>query len=131
VTFALKRFYSEKRWERKEKAYTRIIEALHYIWNHADHNYKAAMLNKDIPDEIDLRLMDEMNKSVAELRKQIDIGTFVVSEEAVKVLGILMKELDRSTKNKLWTEHLTTKMEATEKCLAEMRTIARKDLKLP
>ena len=130
VRFALKRFYSEKGWERKEKAYTRIIEAIHHIRNHADHNYTFSMLNKDIPEEGEKELEKEMVVAIAELRKQLDIGTFVISDEAVSVLSDLMKNLEKSTRTTSWTEHLVLKLTATEQCLESMRNIARKDLRL-
>lgn len=130
VIFALRRFYSEKGWERKEKAYTRIIEAVHHIRDHADHNYTFMMLNKDMPEEGEKELEAEMITAIAVLRKQLDIGTFVISDEAVSVLSDLMNNLDKSTKSTNWTEHLVLKLAATEQCLGSMRNIARKDLGL-
>ena len=45
VHFALKRFYSEKWWERKTEAYTAIIEALHHVRNYADTNLEFSRRN--------------------------------------------------------------------------------------
>lgn len=131
VSFALRRFYSEKGWERKDKAYTKIIEAIHHIRDHADHNYTFSMLDKDMPKDGEKELEKEMTTAIAELRKQLDIGTFVISDEAVTVLGDLMSDLDESTKTSSWIEHLALKLTATERCLAAMRNIARRDLGLP
>lgn len=130
VSFALKRFYSEKGWERKDKAYTKIIEAVHHIRDHADHNYTFSMLNKDMPEEGEKELEKEMTTAIAELRKQLDIGTFVISDEAVSALSDFMRNLDSSTKTTSWTEHLVLKLTATEQCLESIRKIARKDLGL-
>ena len=48
VHFALKRFYSEKWWERKAEAYSSIIEALHHIRNYADHHMEFEMRGAEI-----------------------------------------------------------------------------------
>jgi hypothetical protein len=67
---------------------------------------------------------------MAQLGKQRDIGSFVVSEEAVRVLDDLFNELDVSTNTTDWQEHLRLKLAALNKCLPEMRRIARTDLRL-
>ena len=105
VGFALKRFYSEKGWERKDKAYTKIIEAVHYIRDHADHNYTFSMLNNDMPEEGEKELEKEMTTAIAELRKQLDIGTFVISDEAVSALSDFMNNLQNSTKTTSISTH--------------------------
>lgn len=130
VHFALKRFYSEKWWERKVEAYTSIIESLHHIRNHADHNLIFSMANKELPEEAEEELTKKMQNALAELRKRLDIGTFVVSEEAMDVMRSFMNELDASTKTNNWIEHLNFKLAAVGRCLVVMRRIARTDLSL-
>ena len=106
VHFALKRFYSEKWWERKMEAYTSIIEALHHVRNHADTNLEFSMRGRDLPGEGDKMLTEKLQAAMEELRKRIDVGSFVIAEDAVFALGTLMKGLDRSTNTNDWIEHL-------------------------
>lgn len=128
VRYALKRFYSEKWWERKVAAYSSIIEALHHVRNHADTNLEFSQRGRDIPEQGDNELTEKLQDAMAELRKQWDIGNFIISDEAVEALNTLMQELDSSTRDVSWDTHLILKLEAVEKCLSSMRKIARTDL---
>ncbi|KVD84905.1 hypothetical protein WJ90_21880 [Burkholderia ubonensis] len=67
---------------------------------------------------------------MAELRKQLDIGNFVLSEDAVRVMAEFMSDLDEATKTTCWQEHLELKLVSVDRCLSSMRLIARKDLRL-
>jgi hypothetical protein len=130
VHFALKRFYSEKWWERKTEAYIAIIEALHHVRNHADTNLTFSMRNRELPEQGEKRLTEQLEGAMAELRKRADIGSFIISEEAVSALGAFMNELDGSAKTADWVEHLELKLTAVDKCLDTMRRIAKSDLRL-
>ena len=130
VRLALKRFYAEKWWERKSAAYASIIEALHHVRNHADTNLAFAMRGKDVPEQGDRELTEKLQGAMAELRKQLDVGDFVLSEEAVGIMNTLMTGLDASTSTGDWQVHLTLKLDAVNTCLSNMRRVARKDLRL-
>jgi len=131
VKYALTRFYSEKWWERKVSAYTSIIEALHHVRDYADTNLEFEKRGMDVPEEGDKELTERLQQAMKELRKQWDIGNFIISDAAVEVLNTLMCELDQSTQNVTWSTHLILKLEAVDKCLSSMRTIARADLNVP
>ena len=130
VQLALKRFHSEKWWELKVDAYGAIIEALHHVRNHADTNLAFLARGKELPENGDALLTQKLEDAMAELRKQYDIGNFVISTEAVSAMDTLMKELNASTKNVTWGEHLELKLGAVDKCLVSMRKLARTDLQL-
>jgi hypothetical protein len=76
-------------------------------------------------------LKEKMKSATAEIRKRTDIGAFVISEEAVSALHILLTELDQSTITKDYLEHLNLRLSAVNKCLDCMRYIAKNDLKVP
>jgi hypothetical protein len=130
VQLALRRFYSEKWWERRSDAYSEIIKALHQVREHADTNLQFALRDKDLPEEGDARLTKEMQEAIGQLRLHRDLGVFVICDEAVDLLNVLFKELDDSTKTQWWQEHLELKIMAVDKCLKEMRRVARKELKV-
>lgn len=130
VRLALKRFYAEKWWERKSTAYASIIEALHHVRNYADTNLTLEMLQRDLPEQGMQELTEKLRSAMGELRKQLDIGEFVLSEEAVTVMNKLMVDLDASTNATSWHEHLELKLVAVDSCLSNMRRVARKDLRL-
>jgi hypothetical protein len=130
VHFALKKFFAEKWWERKTEAYTSIIEALHHVRNHADTNLEFSIRGRELPDEGDNMLTEKLQGAMAELRKRIDIGSFVISEDAVSSLSVLMQELERSTSTNDWVKHLEIKLAAADKCLNSVRRIAKTELRL-
>ena len=130
VHLALKRFYSEKWWERKAEAYSAILEALHHVRNYTHHNLESLKRGVDLPPEGDAELTKKLQDAMAELRKRWDVGSFVISEEAVVVMDTFMQELDASTKYSNWDAHLILKMDAVNNCLGAMRKIGRRDLKL-
>lgn len=129
VHLALRRFYTEKWWERKSAAYTEIVEALHHVRNHADTNLAFLKHGRELPEEGEKELTEKLEGAMAELRKQLDIGNLVLSEEAVAAMNKLMTELEASTNTDQWHEHLALKLIAVDRCLADMRHIARKDLR--
>lgn len=130
VHLALRRFYSEKWWEHRSAAYSEIIKALHHVREHSDTNLQFALRDKDIPEEGDMRLTKEMQDAIGQLRLHRDLGVFVICDEAVELLNVLFKELDDSTKTTWWQEHLELKLIAVDKCLKEMRRVARRELKV-
>jgi hypothetical protein len=130
VRLALRRFYAEKSWERKSVAYGAVLEALHHVRNHADTNLTFSMRGKELPPHGEQELTDKMRNAMAELRKQLDIGDFLLSESALLAMRELMSGLEASSATSNWQEHLELKLAAIDKCLDKMRRIARSDLRL-
>lgn len=128
VRLALRRFHAEKLWEKKLASYGAIMEAVHHVREHADTNLLFVLLNKDLPEEGDRELTTKLQAAMAELRKQRDIGSFVISEKAVAELNSLFVGLDASTKTNHWQEHLELKLKSIDKTLPELKRIAKKDL---
>jgi hypothetical protein len=127
---ALRRFYSEKWWERRAAAYTAIIEAVHHIREHADTNLAFTLAGKDLPSDGDKELTQKLQSAIAELRKQRDIGSLVISDEAVMELNNLFEALEASTQTPHWQDHLEIKLSAIDDLLPLLRAIARKHLRL-
>jgi len=79
VRLALRRFYSEKWWERKSAAYTAIFESMHHIREHADtHLVFETKAELKMPAEGEERLKNNLMQAMADLRKHRDIGSFVI-----------------------------------------------------
>src|SRR4051812_5621063 len=104
VRLTLRRFYSEKWWERKSAAYTAIIEALHHLREYTDTNLDFTYRGKDLPEDADKALTANLRQAMADLRKHRDVGSLVISDQAIALLNRLFTELDASTKTQHWTE---------------------------
>ena len=75
VHYALKRFHSEKWWERKAEAYGAILEALHHVRNHADTNIAFLERGKELPEAGEEELTQKLEDAMAELRSGIISAT--------------------------------------------------------
>jgi hypothetical protein len=134
--YALKRFYFEKWWERKAEAYSSILEALHHLKNHADHELASdKVVEPSLRPKLEKvleELKEKMTDGIAEIRKRADIGAFVISEEAVSALHALLNELGEAVKSpKSSNEYFNLVLSAVNRCLDSMRYIAKNDLKGP
>ena len=95
VRLALRRFYTEKWWERKVQAYSEIIGSLAKM---------RICFDKWFDEDIELRKVSpearkRVNEEYASARRVIEnaeaVGSFIISEEAAKVLGSFLKELQK------------------------------------
>lgn len=140
VRLAFRRFYSEKQWELKADAYTKLLVALHQLKDHSAHELhllETPPLPSGSEAEVERRtvmkrLEDEMKRGISELRLQIDIGTFVIAKDAVMLLERLMVGLDESVE--IWrrdqslAKHYAHRIKVVGDCQTSLRKIARNDL---
>ncbi len=129
VRLSLRRFYSEKWWEKKAEAYSAILEALHYMKRHFDENLDAEMMAREIPEDRMQDLQEKFQKAFDELTKRIDIGQFVLSDEAVAELSSFQKAYDKASEAESWDQYLEKSWVAINNALTRMRTVAKTDLK--
>lgn len=89
--WALKKFYSEKWWDRREKAYSEIINALYdlvqYFGVHKEDYGQGTGYSKD--EEVEL--YQKYEKSYWALKKATAIGSFYISKKAQQALVELSK----------------------------------------
>ncbi len=64
VKFALRRFQSEKWFERRVDAYTKVIEALHFMKHCTERQLRAAECGTDIPKDIEEELVTSYRKGL-------------------------------------------------------------------
>ena len=128
VHYSLKRFYSEKQWERKADAYASLLEALHRMKTYSVFHMKYEMRGSEPPEDQQKELVENFLRAHAEVLKRADIGTFAISDEAVSALRGLERGLAESQNVQGWWAHLQLENDAVDRCLASIREIAKKDL---
>ena len=128
VKFALRRFQSEKWFERRVDAYTKVIEALHFMKHCTERQLRAAERGVDLPKETEEELVNAYRKGLSDLRRLTDMGALLFSPRAVAVLDTLNNELKAATEEQSWWEHLDAEGAAISKALFELRPIAKSDL---
>jgi len=127
--WAMRKFYTEKWWDRKDKAYTEIINALYdnvHFYEVFKEDYGQ---NEFISEQRSQDLHQQHYKGIRTVRRATDLATLYVSRDAVKVLENLRKRetLDYEH-NPLWDVY-EDELEHHKKALEKLVKIAAKDLK--
>ncbi|EPK6958738.1 hypothetical protein LLI02_003291 [Acinetobacter baumannii] len=127
--WTMKKFYTEKWWDRKEQAYTEIINAL-YDMIQFYKVYKEDYGQDDfISDERATDLRQKYSDGIRKLYRATDLATLYVSEEAVNVLVKLRnREILDQRSNPLW-EVYELEYKYYNQSLTQLLIIAKKDLK--
>lgn len=127
--WTMKKFYTEKWWDRKEQAYTEIINALYdmvqfykvFKDDYGQHDF----ISEDRSTELRQRHFSGLKK----LYRATDLASIYVSDDAVKVLVDLRqkKSLDYYS-NPLW-EIYEDEYHAHKQTLDKLLKVAKKDLR--
>lgn len=128
VRLSLRRFYSQKWWEKKADAYSAIIESLHYMKRYFTEELDAIYDGRELSEERKTELRQRAEQAHTELRKRIDIGAFVLSGEAVTQLAEFEKDYKKARGVDSWHDFIEGSWAASDKALKRMRDIAKSDL---
>ena len=128
VKLALRRFRTEKWWERKAEAYSRIVEALHALMEYAAAMSSASEEDRNLSDEHRNELEDIYKSANFDLRKATGIGAFIISDEVAALLSQLESRprLDRR-QNAPWDVY-DDDVASYKQTLEQLRHLAKKDL---
>lgn len=129
VKLSLRKFYTERWWEKKAEAYTKIIEALH---RYKKYDEKKLAIEMEYPrndnDELEKELSKQWAESNAEIEKAADLGAFIVSKEVESILtNFLNRKIGDPNYEPLF-EIIEADLEKVKKCLSEVKSAAKKDL---
>ena len=133
VCLSLRRFYSERWWELKATAYSKIVESLYHIKHDLEVHYDSEISGNSISEERKEELKLESKKGYEEIFKAEGIGAFVISSEVAHSLSQLKQKLDSVNDDPAitsWYEFLDNSLFYINKCLEEIRNCAKKDLKV-
>lgn len=113
-------------WERKEQAYTEIMEALHNLLRYSSLCAKEYSTGHEHPKRKEFG--ERYSESYWKIQKMTDIGDFVISDEAS---GILQKLRDRPQLE--WDENPRDEIYEADcahyrEALAGIRVCAKRDL---
>lgn len=130
VRLSLARFRSEKWWERKIDAYTKVIEAFHHSKSFSDKHLNAEMRGSDLPEEADQEVRALSKEAHKEIDKYTNIGSFLFSDGFYLKLKQYQRESDEVSSDSYgWTDYLIKDQELTERYLNELISLAKKDLR--
>lgn len=129
VFFSLRRFYREKWWEAKMRAYTDVIQALHNMKRDLEISLQAEMEGRNTDTDYHKEWEKKHRAAWDEVRKQIDVGEFLYSPTSVEILQSLLAAT-KSDPNDMYTDHLERLQIGVERCMPALKAAARIDLGL-
>jgi hypothetical protein len=127
---AKQEFISQRWWERKADAYTRIIEALWQMLDYYKQNYEEITNCSKISDERKKEILKQWEQGECEINKVTDIGTFLVSEETITALKKIWEKPQPEPDPNDWFRHLENDYIATKACIETVIKNAKKDLQV-
>ena len=130
VRLALKKFYSERWWVRKDEAYTSIIDALSDLVNYYDVFYDETLGIKQISDERRKEMNEISKKGHSLLKKATSIGAFVISKDAELALKQYWQESEEKHDPNDWLWEIEYDYAKAKTALEELVKCAKKDLKV-
>ena len=135
VKISLRKFRTEKWWEKKAETYSLIIDALHKLKNYCEQKlaaeeYKAEYTSTSghLSREEETELANQYQQAHKEVTRAIDVGSFIISEAALKALSVYKNrpQLDWDTN---WLGDIIAQdLKYTTTCLENFKKEAKKDL---
>jgi hypothetical protein len=91
----LRKFRSEKWWEKKATAYAASIEALHGMYDLSLAQVESIETDQEISKERLITLRTANMAGLSEIRMGASIGSFIMSERAASILRDVLAEFDK------------------------------------
>jgi hypothetical protein len=129
VWLGLRRYRSEKWWERKASAYAAIIESLHAIEDSYDEEIEAIQESVNLPLERLEKLRVAERDARAEIRKFANQGGFTITAKAADALDELIGVLGRQQLKKTKEEYYAERATAATMAIVKIKCEAKVDLK--
>jgi hypothetical protein len=130
VQLSLRKFRTEKWWERKADAYTNLIEALHHSLKFSDRHLEKEQQGETLDDDADRKLRREAMSADADIRRYIDVGQLHMSNATIQRLHTYMQDERKAGDTTSWNEYLMNTYQVNQKCLADLIVLAKKDLRV-
>ena len=130
VRFSLRRFRTEKWWEKKAETYSKVIDALHHLKNYCEQKLGVEYGESRLPPEKESELREQYKKASAELTRAIDIGSFIVSKEAVRILEIYQNRPELNWDENPLCDIIEHDLKYVKECLHNFKLAAKKDLRI-
>jgi hypothetical protein len=126
---SLRKVYSEKWWDKKEKAYTEIIEALYEIMQYFEFARDEAEQNRESSDKTIIKYQEKYSIAYWKLKKATTIGEFIILSEGARILNELKTRPKLSYRNNAPWDIYQDEYEAHKEALDKIIKIAKNDLK--
>jgi len=129
VRLSLRKFYTERWWERKADAYSRIVEALHKHKNYLEQKIKIEISYPKDDRDKGKDLEKQWADANAELQRAVDLGAFVVCEGTEEIIRKFLKRPIGDPNDDPLIDILETDLSYAKECLSDVKAAAKKELR--
>jgi hypothetical protein len=130
VRLSLKKFHSERWWERKAEAYSKIIEAFHDLLSYYNALAEDYLTENGVPQQ----RFDELKARYESARSDVDratsIGAYIISNEASEALTRYSKRPRLKWRDNAPFDFYDNEAVHCRTTLDRLRQLAKKDLKV-
>lgn len=109
VHLSLRKFRVERLWEKRAEAYERVIKAFHNLSRFFHEHFEAVIIEQQQGREMAKEKQSELSRQADNAKKEInrarDIGSFLLSQSALKILATYNTE-SKSSDYESWEEYL-------------------------
>lgn len=130
VQLSLKRYRTEKWWEKRAEAYSNILGLLHDAKEFSEENMAADLAGRELTEQEDKNLRARSSACTNDIYRAMDVGQFYLSPKAISRLKKYKKESSEAGNNGDWNSYLVQDFDAAESCLKDIINIAKSDLKV-
>jgi hypothetical protein len=125
---ALRRYRSERWWDKKYDAYIVILNSLHGLLQNVDAYYDEAMSGAETPEDQQTERRRRYREAVSEIERHITLGTFLLHRDTVDALQKLKEGINVARKLDDFVEYLDASDFSYRDALAKIRKVAEKEL---
>lgn len=129
VQLTRRQFQTNRWWEKKVEAYERVIDAFHNAKKFASENLDAELCGKEVPRDRDAKLRKLAKEARDEIARASDIGSFILSPQALSILAKFEAVSGSLGKQPSWQEYLDAEWSVTNSYMKEFIAEAHRDLK--
>jgi hypothetical protein len=129
VYLSRNKFRSERWWEKKVEAYERVIDAFHKSKKFNSEHIRADELKIEMNESRQAELSLQAKEARDEILRASDVGSFVLSKNALSILAKYEAESENIPRFDSWYEHLDHSWSITHRYMNEFIAEAHADLK--
>lgn len=133
IKISLRKFRTERWWEKKTETYSSVIDALHKLKNYCEqkleNEYNQVSYGKgNLSKEKEMDLYKQYKQAHQEVIRVIDVGSFIISEAALKVLSVYQNRPKLNWDEDWLGDVIKQDLKYTTICLENFKKEAKKDL---
>ncbi len=126
--WAIRKFYAERNWERRERAYEEIIHALYDITRYCAFQKEDYGQGTGLTSEKEHELQIKYISAYSSVNKSIDIGSLYISSKANKIFQILREHRNFDYEGEPAFEVFEREYAIHKEALDSFLIVARKEL---